>query len=48
MSKVTQLVCCVILAAFLCLAAGCHTVKGAGEDMEQGGKDIQKSADKNM
>jgi predicted small secreted protein len=27
------------------MLAGCHTMKGAGEDIEQGGKAVQRATD---
>lgn len=36
----------VLLSLFtLSLLAGCNTMRGAGEDIEQGGEAIQRSAD---
>lgn len=48
MSRLRKMIGCIILLSVMCVAAGCHTMKGAGQDIEQGGKDIQKAADKNM
>ena len=38
-----MLLCCLALWGFAGLAA-CHTVHGVGQDIEQGGKAIQKAA----
>ncbi len=35
-----------LLAVFLFI--GCHTVHGAGEDIERGGESIEHAADKHM
>ncbi|QXE90472.1 entericidin A/B family lipoprotein [Geomonas subterranea] len=36
----------VILTTLTCILAlaGCHTVKGVGEDMQSGGREIEKSS----
>ena len=37
----------ILIALFLVLSLiGCNTAKGAGEDIEKAGKDIQKAVDK--
>jgi predicted small secreted protein len=33
-----------LLATTLLLISGCNTIRGAGEDLEQGGQAIQRSA----
>jgi entericidin B len=43
-----RIMCCLILFSVVCLFAGCHTVHGAGEDIEHGGQAIEKAADKHM
>jgi entericidin B len=49
MSRVKRIIFSLLLAAAVsCLFAGCHTVKGAGEDIERGGEKIQESAEKHM
>jgi predicted small secreted protein len=36
-------------AALICMGTvGCHTVKGAGQDIQSGGHAIEKAADKEM
>lgn len=37
-----------VLALLACASfvSACHTVRGAGKDIEQAGKEIQKSSDK--
>lgn len=35
----------VILMAFIVI--GCNTIKGAGQDLEAGGRGIEKAADRN-
>jgi predicted small secreted protein len=44
-SSVIALVAAGLMGLAVC---GCHTVKGAGQDIEHGGKAIEKSADKAM
>lgn len=36
----------VLLAAFSIGAFGCHTVKGAGQDIASAGKTVERSAEK--
>ena len=36
-----------ISAAFLITAAGCNTFKGAGQDVENAGKNIKKAVERN-
>jgi predicted small secreted protein len=36
----------VLLAVFSIGAVGCHTVKGAGQDISSAGKTVQRSAEK--
>ncbi|GHE22156.1 entericidin A/B family lipoprotein [Halomonas urumqiensis] len=41
-----RLLALVMLSLFaLSLLSGCNTMRGAGEDIEQGGEAIQRSAD---
>ena len=40
MSNIKKIICCVVLFSVICLFAGCHTVHGAGEDIEHGGQAI--------
>ena len=35
----------VTMVTIACLTAGCHTIKGAGEDIEAGGEALQRAAD---
>ena len=35
------------IVASLFLVSACHTVEGFGKDMQQGGKELQKSANEN-
>jgi len=38
----------IIISLFLIISVfGCNAIKGAGQDAEKAGKDIQKAADKN-
>lgn len=41
--KKSLLILCVI-AAFCSLLTACHTIQGAGEDIQSGGKAIQRAA----
>ncbi len=36
----------VFLVLFLLVLAGCHTVHGAGQDIESAGKSIERATDK--
>lgn len=45
MKTIRTIICCVVLFATVCLFAGCHTMHGAGEDIEKGGEHIQKAAE---
>ncbi|MEN6337817.1 MAG: entericidin A/B family lipoprotein [Phycisphaerales bacterium] len=46
MSRITRiLVCVATLFALAWVTAGCHTVHGAGQDLESGGKAIQRATD---
>jgi len=45
MSKLKEIVFCVILLATISLFAGCNTMHGAGKDIERGGEEIQKAAE---
>ena len=46
MSNVKRgLICIVTALTIACLIAGCNTLKGAGKDIEAGGKAIQNAAD---
>jgi predicted small secreted protein len=45
MSAVKKTIYCVVVfLTVCCMFAGCHTVKGAGEDIERGGQKIQEEA----
>ncbi len=48
MYKGTRLLALILftLAGAMLLLDGCHTISGAGEDVSQTGKAIEKSADK--
>jgi entericidin B len=35
---------CILVIATLLVVSGCNTIRGAGEDIEQGGEAIQRSA----
>lgn len=35
----------ILIVTTLLLLSGCNTIRGAGEDIEQGGQAIQRSAD---
>jgi entericidin B len=41
-----KMVLAALAAGALTLVAGCNTVAGAGEDLQAGGKAIEKAADK--
>jgi predicted small secreted protein len=45
MAKIKKIICCIIIFAVSAVFTGCHTVKGAGQDIEQGGKAIQREAE---
>jgi entericidin B len=45
MKTIKKMICCAMLLAVACVFAGCHTVHGAGEDIEQGGEEIQHAAE---
>lgn len=34
----------IVMLVTLLLASGCNTIRGAGEDLEQGGEAIQRAA----
>lgn len=36
-----------VILTLATLAAGCNTVRGAGQDIERGGEKIQQAADRN-
>ena len=42
LKSVIYIIVCVLLLS----AAGCHTMKGMGEDIERGGEKIQEAAEK--
>ena len=45
MKKLQRLVTALVLVSMVaCLAAGCNTVEGMGEDIERGGEEIQEVA----
>jgi entericidin B len=33
--------------ALVCLTAACNTVEGAGQDIQQGGRNLERAADEN-
>jgi len=44
-----KLLVTLVIGAFIAAsAAGCHTVKGAGKDIEAGGEAVQKAAEAPM
>jgi len=47
MRRLTKLIVLWLLLAGLCGSAltGCHTMKGAGQDIEQAGEGIQRAVD---
>ena len=45
MASVFMFACCVALASSLLLLAGCNTVEGAGEDIQDAGDSIEDAAD---
>lgn len=48
MKTMKKVICCAMLLAVMCLFAGCHTVHGAGEDVEKGGQKIQQESEEHM
>ncbi len=48
MARIKKIICCLMLLSVGCLFTGCHTVKGAGEDVERGGEKIQNAAERIM
>ena len=49
MAKIKRIICSLLLlVAVSCFFAGCHTVEGAGKDIERGGEKIQESAERHM
>jgi predicted small secreted protein len=46
MKSLTKIALLAALVAGTSFLSACHTVKGAGQDVEQAGKEIQKASDK--
>ena len=49
MKTAKSVIAALTAAAVICMGAvGCHTVKGAGQDIQSGGHSIEKAADKEI
>jgi predicted small secreted protein len=44
MKKMMTLVVVSAISAMLCILSGCSTVKGFGQDVQKGGREIQRAA----